>query len=181
MSREVLMSVIVGAIVALLLTTTISLINIRILMFPIITDVYAQNITGTQGPDNNLTGTPEKDNITGLGGDDTIYGKEGGDKIKGGDGNDTILGNEGRDWLKGNSGNDNIDGGPGDDMLYGGPGNDKFTGGPGADKFFECGLGIDKITDLNPAENDTKLVNCQLTKNPTDGGLISAATNRPAE
>ena len=37
--------------------------------------------------------------------------------------------------------------------MYGGPGNDTLTGGDGAD-YFNCGMGLDKVTDYNPAESD---------------------------
>jgi Ca2+-binding RTX toxin-like protein len=47
----------------------------------------------------------------------------------------------------------------GNDKLYGGTGDDTLTGGGGPD-YFDCGQGLDTITDFNSAE-DTKSSNCE--------------------
>ena len=51
----------------------------------LLTNVWALNVTGTEGPDT-LTGTAEKDSIYGYGGDDMISGLDAGDQIRGGKG-----------------------------------------------------------------------------------------------
>lgn len=40
-----------------------------------------------------------------------------------------------------------------------GSGNDNFTGEDGAD-YFNCGMGLDKVTDYNSAEGDS-FVDCE--------------------
>ena len=83
----------------------------------------AATITGTNGPDNLVSG-PESDIIAGRGGRDRISGRSGFDVICGGGGADTLLGGKNDDKLFGDRGNDFLKGGPGRDRLVGGPGRD---------------------------------------------------------
>ncbi len=83
----------------------------------------AATITGTNGPDNLVSG-PESDIIAGRGGKDRISGRQGFDVICGGGGNDTLLGGPHNDKLFGEGGRDFLKGGPGRDRLVGGPGKD---------------------------------------------------------
>jgi Ca2+-binding RTX toxin-like protein len=163
MSKEVLILTIIGTatVFAILSTTVISLFGgILSLPSPIV-NVWALNVTGTDGPDT-LTGTAEKDYIYGYGGDDMISGLEGGDQIRARDGDDTIHGDQGRDRIRAGSGNDLIFGDDGNDVLIAGPGDDTLTGGPGKDTF-NCGEGIDTVTDASTAENDNVTATCENT------------------
>src|SRR5215216_6719790 len=184
MSKEVLvLTIIVTAVLAALLSTTATSRFGRILSISSpIANVWALNVTGTEGPDT-LTGTAEQDNIRGFGGDDMISGLEGGDKIRGGDGDDTVHGNEGRDRIRGDKGNDVIFGDDGNDMLIAGPGNDSLTGGPGKDTF-NCGEGIDTVMDFDPVINDTVMASCENT-NPLstadEDAAINISSNLPEE
>jgi Ca2+-binding RTX toxin-like protein len=108
MSKDFLILTIIGtAILTTLLSTTATSRYggiLSLLPSPVV-NVWALNVTGTEGPDT-LTGTADKDTIRGFGGDDSISGLEGGDKIRGGDGDDTMHGEEGGDRIRGNQGND---------------------------------------------------------------------------
>ena len=84
----------------------------------------AATITGTNGPDNLVSG-PESDIIAGRGGRDRISGRSGFDVICGGGGDDILLGGEHNDTIFGDRGNDFLKGGPGRDRLVGGPGRDR--------------------------------------------------------
>jgi Ca2+-binding RTX toxin-like protein len=46
-------------------------------------------------------------------------------------------------------------------MITGDIGNDILIGGPGAN-YFDCGEGIDEVTDFDPAKGDTLAGNCEL-------------------
>jgi len=154
MSKEVLILTIIGTtiITSLLSTTGTSRYGgiLSLPLFPVV-NVWALNVTGTEGPDT-LTGTAEKDYIYGYGGDDRISGLEEDDRIRGGKGDDTIHGDDGRDRILGGSGNDVIFGDDGNDVLIGGPGDDTLTGGLGKDTF-RCGEGNDTVMDFNRAED----------------------------
>src|SRR5918995_2431660 len=169
MSKEVLMLaiiIIIGTttITALLLTNTISLVG-QILPLPSITTVWALNVTGTQDSDT-LTGTNKSDNIRGHGEDDMISGREGNDRISGDMGDDTIHGDRGHDRIRAGEGDDLIFGDSGNDKLFGGPDDDTLIGGPGKDSF-NCGDGDDRVTDYDPAKNETISANCENISNVT--------------
>jgi hypothetical protein len=44
--------------------------------------------------------------------------------------------------------------------FLGGPRDDTLSGGKGKD-YSSCGLGKDKVADLNPAEGDGRSFNCE--------------------
>ena len=189
MSKDALILTLIGtAIIAALLSTTTSTTTISlfggILSLPLspIANVWALNVTGTEGPDT-LTGTAEKDTIRGYGGADMISGLEGNDQIRSDGGDDTIHGNDGRDRIRGDRGNDVIFGNDGNDMLIAGPGNDSLTGGPGKDTF-NCGEGIDTVMDFDPVINDTVMASCENT-NPLstadEDAAINISSNLPEE
>jgi Ca2+-binding RTX toxin-like protein len=77
-------------------------------------------------------------------------------------GNDELRGGEQRVELHGGSGDDELVGGFDDsnDKLFGDAGDDTLTGRDGADSF-DCGPGIDTITDFDAAEGDTKTADCE--------------------
>jgi len=129
-------------------------------------------ITGTEGVDL-IVALDGSDNVHGMGGDDKIQGNEGADQLSGEDGNDVLQGGVGSDQLNGNEGHDVLAGGIDDDYLVGEAGNDKLygdvgddilIGGPGAD-YFDCGDGIDVITDFNLDEGDDNAGNCEEIQN----------------
>jgi aldose sugar dehydrogenase len=163
--KGVLMLTIIGiAIITIFLSMTAIPLFGGILSLPSsspVVNVWALNVTGTQG-DDTLTGTPQQDTIRGYGGDDIISGLARGDKIRGDGGDDTIHGNDGRDRIRGDRGNDMIFGDDGNDVLIAGPGNDTLTGGPGKDTF-NCGEGVDTVKDFDPAENDSMTAPCENT------------------
>ena len=64
------------------------------------------DITGTNGDNTSLTGTPADETICGLGGNDVIDGGGGNDILMGGDGNDTLAAAAGRATLNGGAGKD---------------------------------------------------------------------------
>ena len=140
-------------------TTAISLFGVILSLPSPVANVWALNVTGTEGPDT-LTGTADKDYIYGYGGDDMISGLDAGDQIRGGNGVDTIHGDKGNDRIRGGSGNDMIFGDDGNDVLIAGRGDDTLTGGPGKDTF-NCGEGIDKVTDASTADNDSATATCE--------------------
>jgi len=79
-----------------------------------------------------------------------VNGDGGDDIIKSGKGDDLNLGDSQFGTLIG--GNDKINAGQGDDSIIGGSGADKF----------QCGQGIDTITDFNEAEGDKASGNCEV-------------------
>lgn len=64
------------------------------------------DITGTNGDNTTLNGTPADETICGLGGNDVINGGGGNDILMGGDGNDTLVVPAGRATLNGGAGAD---------------------------------------------------------------------------
>ncbi|MDW8177974.1 MAG: 5'-nucleotidase C-terminal domain-containing protein [Gloeomargarita sp. SKYBB_i_bin120] len=125
--------------------------------------------------------------ITDGDGNGTLTGGPGNDHFSGALGNDTLSGNEGDDILDGGAGNDVLNGGAGNDTLQGGPGDDTLTGGAGRDRFIFSApspsattavttlIGIDTITDFNPAEDTIVLDRSTFTRF-TSFGAIDAAT-----
>ena len=184
MSKEILILTIIGIaiITAILSTTAISLFS-GILSLPSpVANVWALNVTGTEG-DDKLTGTAEKDYIYGYGGADIISGLDAGDQIRGGNGDDTIHGDKGNDRIRGGSGNDMIFGDDGNDVLIAGRGDDTLTGGPGKDTF-NCGEGIDKVTDASTADNDNVTATCENTNSfspsPPSTADVNVSINAPS-
>ena len=76
-----------------------------------------ENVRGSSGFADNLSGDGRGNRIEGFGGDDSLVGNAGNDTLDGGDGNDTISGGTGDDSIVSTSGNDVIDGGDGRDTL----------------------------------------------------------------
>jgi hypothetical protein len=134
----------------------------------------AEDIKGTEGPDN-LVGTTGEDTIdgreggdfilgesvlfaaggtdtlTGGPGDDEVYGRGGDDEVSGGSGNDEVAGTLGSDVVYGDDGDDLVDSGaPFDalgDALYGGAGNDVMDAyqRPAVTDVVICGPGTDIV------------------------------------
>ena len=92
-----------------------------------------ENITGSDGFGDTLTGDARANRLFGLGGNDSIAGGGGDDVLAGGVGNDSVIGEAGQDNLSGDDGDDTIDGGSGNDVIAGGAGNDAILGGTGDD------------------------------------------------
>ena len=92
-----------------------------------------ENITGSDGYGDTLTGDARANRLFGLGGNDSIVGGGGDDVLAGGVGNDTLLGEAGNDNISGDDGDDTIDGGSGNDVIAGGLGLDAIAGGTGDD------------------------------------------------
>ncbi len=76
-----------------------------------------ENIKGTMGFGDTLSGNAGANVIEGFGGDDTIHGDDGNDVIYAGDGNDTVYGDAGNDTVHCGMGNDTMFGGDGTDTL----------------------------------------------------------------
>jgi Ca2+-binding RTX toxin-like protein len=93
-------------------------------------------------------------------GDDFIEFLDCGGLAYGDSGNDELRGGEARVELHGGGGDDILAGSEGPDKLFGEGNDDTLTGGADADSF-SCGPGMDTITDFNPAEGDTKTLNCE--------------------
>ena len=121
---------------------------------------FAGNIIGTIGNDS-IDGGDNDDNIYGLEGDDTLNGNLGHDSLQGFLGIDVLNGGAGNDSFRGGKDDDILTGGEGADILNGERGDDILTGGADPDLFvfdsdrvFDANiLGIDSITDFNPAED----------------------------
>ncbi|MDY6940920.1 MAG: hypothetical protein SWY16_25090 [Cyanobacteriota bacterium] len=123
-------------------------------------------VGGGEGDDFAFGGQGE-DIVVGNEGNDSVYGDKGNDFVAGGEGADLVFGGEGDDSVLGGQDNDTIDGGAGNDIIYGDKGDDILLGGEGQDTFrFEFFgdnptpvtaddrlLGIDTLTDFNPAED----------------------------
>ena len=90
-------------------------------------------VTGTDGNDGDLVGTPRSDIIFGLNGNDTIEGLGGDDKLCAGEGEDAVSGGVGDDRLYGGADADRLAGGDGADTLIGFKGDDSLDGGDGTD------------------------------------------------
>ena len=76
-----------------------------------------ENVRGSSGFADNLSGDGRGNKVEGFGGNDTLSGNAGNDTLDGGDGNDTIFGGTGDDSIIALSGNDSIDGGDGNDTV----------------------------------------------------------------
>ncbi|HEY0013386.1 MAG TPA: M10 family metallopeptidase C-terminal domain-containing protein, partial [Allosphingosinicella sp.] len=87
-----------------------------------------EDLTGTSGLGQTLTGNFNYNTIDGADGNDVISGGDGG-------GGDTLRGNGGDDVLRGEAGNDMLFGGAGNDELDGGAGYDEMNGGSGDDVY----------------------------------------------
>ncbi|MBL3705162.1 hypothetical protein GI582_20900 [Sulfitobacter sp. BDSS02] len=110
-------------------------------------------LKGAKG-DDKLFGGSGKDTLKGGSGNDKLFGGSSKDKLKSGGGDDLLKGNGGADVLIGGNGNDNLIGGSGNDRIVGSKGNDKMRGSGGADDFiFKGKFGRDLIKDFN-AQND---------------------------
>jgi Ca2+-binding RTX toxin-like protein len=114
----------------------------------------AEDITGTFGPDDDLTtGTDQMDRIYGLGAADTISGRAGNDDCYGGSGNDVI---------RCGRGNDRIDGGFGEDELFGGGGNDTISAADGRVDQVDCGDGDNDTAYVDDDELVDAVENCEV-------------------
>jgi Ca2+-binding RTX toxin-like protein len=91
-----------------------------------------ENLTGTLGAGQTLTGNLLANAITGAGGTDFLYGL---------DGNDSLKGNAGADTLEGGAGNDKLIGGAGADIMRGGLGNDTYSVDNAGDQTIELAAG----------------------------------------
>ena len=122
------------------------------------------NPNSTNGDvDNIIFGKDKPDVIFSDVGIDEVYGGSGGDTIQGGPGNDQIFGKGGDDHLFGGSDDDLIVGGKGNNHMYGDTGNDVLKGGENSGaNYFDCGEGLDVITDFNPKKGDITAGNCEI-------------------
>jgi Ca2+-binding RTX toxin-like protein len=93
-----------------------------------------ENIVGSDGFADSLSGDARANRLSGLGGDDVIDGRGGDDVLVGGAGADRLYGGDGTDALAGEEGDDRLEGGIGDDLLSGGAGRDVLLGGDGLDR-----------------------------------------------
>ncbi|MFT5325235.1 MAG: hypothetical protein ACI8P0_003103 [Planctomycetaceae bacterium] len=107
--------------------------------------VFADSLTGTGGPDNDLIILPS--GMFGFAGTATLTGNGGDDTLTGGDGSDSLDGGAGADSLDGGGGADTLTSGAGNDMIIGGAGADEFQWniGDGSD-MFDGGADADSIT-----------------------------------
>jgi hypothetical protein len=119
--------------------------------------------------ENLMIGSILGDSIDGQGDDDIIYSGEGEDEVHGGSGNDLVVGGLDEDFIKGKRGDDVLNGGIDSDIIVGNEGNDLLIGDVGDDTLegdegantFNCGPGVDIITDWDPAQ-DTKSRDCEI-------------------
>jgi Ca2+-binding RTX toxin-like protein len=95
------------------------------------------------------------------------FGDSGHDEIRGGD-----FGIE----AHGGSGNEKLVGGDGENDLFGDKGDDTLTGKGREAGSFDCGSGIDTITDFNAAEGDTKTADCENLLNDISASNDDNAT-----
>jgi Ca2+-binding RTX toxin-like protein len=107
-------------------------------------------------------------------GADTLTGTATADSLNGLDGPDQLIGNGGHDWLVGGTGNDMLQGGAGDDLLTGGSGLDRFHFSSGA-PFIASQLGVDTITDFDPAEDRIRLARSTYAALPAPTTLPATA------
>lgn len=140
-------------------------------------------IKGSQGDDQPLNGTNDRDFIHGLsgndiinalGGNDIAIGGRDNDEVYGDSGDDYLLGGHGVDKIYGGSGNDKILGGIDNDELYGEGDNDTLNGGAGDDKIvlgagddlvvFGRGDGKDDLYDLNETGADSGIDTLEFRK-----------------
>jgi len=114
--------------------------------YSIFSQVNIENLTGTSGGAQTLTGNA---------GDNVIVGGAGATTVFASGGNDTVLGGDGNDML---------DGGSGDDVLIGGAGNDTLLGGGGADTFvFDLAPGLGGIDTIADFTQGTDLIGLSAT------------------
>ena len=92
-----------------------------------------ENVVGSEGFGDTLTGDARANRLSGLGGNDLLTGNAGNDVLGGGEGNDTLRGGDGDDNLTGEAGDDILEGGNNNDLLYGGDGVDTLSGDAGKD------------------------------------------------
>jgi Ca2+-binding RTX toxin-like protein len=92
-----------------------------------------ENVVGSEGFNDTITGDARANRLWGLGGNDTLDGRAGNDVIAGGSGNDTLRGGDGEDNITGDEGTDTLRGGNDNDMLFGGAGVDDLSGDGGND------------------------------------------------
>lgn len=113
------------------------------------------------GSGNDRISSPDEFSSGGSGNDIITFADCGG-VAYGDSGDDVIRGGEQQVGLHGGSGDDELVGGfdISYDNLFGGRGDDVMTGRKGAD-YFDCGPGIDTITDFNTAEGDIKTPECE--------------------
>lgn len=93
-----------------------------------------ENVVGSDGFADSLSGDGRANRLSGLGGDDILDGRAGDDILVGGAGADRLYGGDGADALAGEDGDDRLEGGLGDDILSGGVGRDLLLGGDGRDR-----------------------------------------------
>lgn len=104
--------------------------------------VQIENVTGSNGFGDTITGSGDSNSLSGYGGNDLLGGAGGNDYIAGGLGNDTLIGGAGQDY------------------VYGDEGQDKLTGGGAADSFYfgqasySTNAAPDWITDFSTAQGD---------------------------
>jgi Ca2+-binding RTX toxin-like protein len=81
------------------------------------------------------------------------------------DNDDTLTASSGEGFdgrMYGGSGDDELKGGCGDNDLFGGSGDDTLTGGDCSEpNHFDCGPGIDTITNFDAGQGDTKTGDCE--------------------
>jgi Ca2+-binding RTX toxin-like protein len=119
-------------------------------------DGYGDTLTGDSrgnrlfglGGNDNLTGGAGDDVLVGGVGTDTLHGDDGDDNLSGGDGDDIIYGGNNEDLLSGDAGNDNLYGELGNDIISGGDGNDTLTASDGDDRL-GGGAGVDTLNGDN--------------------------------
>lgn len=112
-----------------------------------------ENIVGSEGFGDNLSGDDRANRLVGLGGADMLDGRGGDDVLVGGMGVDTLLGGTGADVLLGDGGDDRLEGGLGRDTLTGGGDNDTLNGdadddrlsGEDGDDILSGGAGTDIV------------------------------------
>ena len=122
--------------------------------------VNIENVRGSEGFGDTLTGDANANVLEGLGGNDTLVGAAGDDTLYGGTGDDVLQGGIGNDQLYGEAGVDQLFGGDGDDLLDGGSGNDTLEGGAGNDLYVVSSSG-DVIVEALDAGTDS--VNANIT------------------
>ena len=105
--------------------------------YSIFNRVDVENLTGTSGGAQTLTGNA---------GDNLLIGGAGATTVFASGGNDTVFGGAGNDRLDGGSGDDRLDGGAGADVMLGGLGDDTFVVDSYRDVVIEStGQGVDGI------------------------------------
>jgi Ca2+-binding RTX toxin-like protein len=128
----------------------------------------ADNITGTQGDDVPLMGTPGDDHIVAKKGNDQVFALAGNDNVAGNKGNDILNGDEGNDTLSGKKGADQINGGTGSDLIH--ARGDGKKSGPDT---ITCGEDDGEYpTDMDTVKadkNDIVAADCEFVDRPGGG------------